>query len=261
MPSQIAAQMYTLRDHCKTNDDLARTCQQVRDMGFEAIQGSAGAFGSITAEDLKKILDDTGLKCIATHKGMDALRDVDRMVDYHQTIGCELTALGSFHGKTREEWLAFGKELDDIAKRSAERGLRVGYHNHSHEFAPFALPDRPAEIDPDEAPLPLLLRETDDLWFELDTYWVTAGGGDPAQWIRRCNNRIPAIHVKDMTVGQDRQQKMCEVGRGNLNWTRILEASKHAGVDWYIIERDSGDVDPFESLRISFQQLKEMGVR
>ena len=117
---------------------------------------------------------------------------------------------------------------------------------------------RPAQISPDRTPMAMMLRETDAMWFEVDTYWVAAAGADPAAWIRRCNNRIPAIHVKDLTVTRERQQKMCEVGRGNLNWTRILEASKHSGVDWYIIERDAGDLDPFESLRISFNGLKEM---
>ena len=257
----IAAQMYTLRDHCKTDEDLARTCQKVADMGFEGIQGSAGAFSTISAEALKKILDDTGLSCVATHKNRQELADIDAVCDYHQRIGCTLTALGSFNGQTRQEWIDFAKEFNDIAAKCEERGLRVGYHNHSHEFAPFGLADDPASISPDSTPLNIMLEHAPSVWLELDTYWVAMGGGDPAAWIKKCKGRIPAIHVKDMTVTPKREHKMCEVGLGNLNWPAILDACDDAGADHLIIERDAGDLDPFESLRLSRENLVKMGAR
>lgn len=53
---------------------------------------------------------------------------------------------------------------------------------------------------------------------------------------------------------------MCEIGRGNLNWPRILQSCKAAGVEWYLVERDSGDLDPFESLKISYEQLRSWGL-
>jgi hypothetical protein len=53
---------------------------------------------------------------------------------------------------------------------------------------------------------------------------------------------------------------MCEVGSGNLNWPAINAASSSAGVEWYLVERDSGDLDPFESLEISVRQMREMGL-
>ena len=58
----------------------------------------------------------------------------------------------------------------------------------------------------------------------------------------------------------ERVQKMCEVGAGNLNWPAILEVCKAAGVKWYLIERDDGDLDPFESLRISLENLNAMDI-
>jgi len=79
-------------------------------------------------------------------------------------------------------------------------------------------------------------------------------------WIRNCAGRIPAVHVKDMTITPDRHQKMCEVGAGNLNWPAILDACKSAGVRWYLIERDHGDLDPFKSLQISLENLNKMGI-
>ena len=58
----------------------------------------------------------------------------------------------------------------------------------------------------------------------------------------------------------NRQQVMAEVGEGNLNWPRILSAAAEAGVEWYIVEQDICQRDPFESLAISLRNLKAMGL-
>jgi sugar phosphate isomerase/epimerase len=54
---------------------------------------------------------------------------------------------------------------------------------------------------------------------------------------------------------------MAEVGEGNLNWPRILDAAKKAGVEWYIVEQDICERDPFDSLKISLENLKAMGIK
>jgi sugar phosphate isomerase/epimerase len=86
---------------------------------------------------------------------------------------------------------------------------------------------------------------------------VAHGGADPADWIERVSGRIPVVHFKDMTIDVDRVQKICEVGAGNLNWPRIVDACRKAGVESYMIERDNGDLDPFDSLAISIANMRE----
>lgn len=259
--TQIGVQMYTLREFCKTPADIAKTCKRLSDMGFGAVQASA--LGPIEPTELRKILDDNGLVCAATHRSVDQMRDTDTIVEEHQILGCELTALGGFgfgDGTSREQWEQFIGEFSEIGKTLAAKGLKIGYHNHSHELAPFATD--PAKLDPTDNPLQLLLKQLDpSVWFEIDTYWIAHGGGDPAAWIEACRGRIPAIHVKDMTISKQREHKMCEVGAGNLNWPRILEACRTAGVEWYLIERDTGDVEPFESLKISLENLQSWGIK
>jgi sugar phosphate isomerase/epimerase len=259
MATQIGAQMYTLKDHCKTPADIASTCRKLREIGFGAVQASA--LGPIEPGELRKILDDHGLVCAATHRSLDQMHDDPQaLIDEHRVLGCELTALGGFGfgGADENEWDGFIEQLNRVAERLARDGLRVGYHNHSHEWAPFDPPDR---ISPDRTPIGKLVDGlADQVWFELDTYWIAHAGADPAAWIRRCAGRVPAVHVKDMTITPDRRQKMCEVGAGSLNWPAILDACKSAGVRWYLIERDSGDLDPFDSLRISLENLNAMGI-
>ena len=132
----------------------------------------------------------------------------------------------------------------------AEGGLTFSYHNHSFEFEKFS----------DKVGLEILRAESDPKYFnlEIDTYWVQHGGGDPTEWILKCKGRIPLLHLKDM-ANQGGQPVMAEVGEGNLNWPRIQDAAKEAGVEWYLVEQDICRRDPFESLAISFRNLKAMG--
>jgi sugar phosphate isomerase/epimerase len=71
--------------------------------------------------------------------------------------------------------------------------------------------------------------------------------------------RVDVLHLKDMTI-RKRQQIMAEVGEGNLNWPAILEAAKAGGTKWYIVEQDTCERDPFESLEISLKNLQGMGL-
>jgi len=259
MATQIGAQMYTLRDHCKTPTDIAKTCEKLSKLGFGAVQASA--LGPIEPTELRKILDDNGLVCAATHCGFEQMRDEPQaIIDEHHILGCELTALGGFGfgGASEKEWDDFIHSFNAVVDKLGKDGLRVGYHNHSHEWAPFDTPDK---ISVDRTPISKLIAGLSaSAWFELDTYWVAHAGADPATYIRRCAGRIPAVHVKDMTLTPEREQKMCEVGAGNLNWPDILAACKDAGVKWYLIERDHGDLDPFDSLKISLENLNAMGI-
>ena len=94
-----------------------------------------------------------------------------------------------------------------------------------------------------------------------DIYWIQAGGGDPAAWVTRCAGRQPLLHLKDMAVSPEREQRMAEIGEGNLNWSAILKAAGEGGVEWYLVEQDHCyGRDPFESLAISYHNLVGMGL-
>lgn len=264
MATQLAAQMYTLRDHCKTPADIAKTCEKLKAMGFEAIQASAAGFSDIAADELKKILDDNGMVCAATHRSLEQLKDVQASIDYHETLGCKYAAIGGWGwqgGETESDWTQFISDFSDLAAKYEGSSMKIGYHNHSHEFAPFGWADAPEKISPEKTPYTMLEEKLGPAaFFEVDTYWVAHGGAEPSAWLKRLAGRVPAIHVKDMTINGKREHKMCEVGAGNLNWPGILAAAKEANVEWYIIERDAGDLDPFESLKISLANLKSWGM-
>ncbi len=253
MALNLAAQMYTLREFTKTPSDIAATLAKVKKIGYGAVQLSA--LGPIDPKELAKILHNEGLVCCATHVSLDQMKNQnEKTLEDHKLWGCKYTAIGGFFVKdapTTQTWTDFIREYNQVAQSYAGTGLSIGYHNHSHELAHYD--GKPA--------LQILIDGLDQsIWFEIDTYWITHGGGDPAAWIRKVKGRIPCIHLKDMVVNHQRQPLMAEVGEGNLNWPEILKACRESGVEWYIVEQDTCQRDPFESLAISLRHCHEMGL-
>lgn len=254
MPSTaIAAQLYTLRDFLKTPPDIAASLKKVKKLGYDAVQLSA--LGKIDPKELAKILQGEGLAVAATHVSPERIKnETQQVIDEHRLWGCKYTAIGGFFPKdaTTQTWRDFIADYNQSAARFKGSGIALGYHNHSHELVRY---------DGTTAMQMLVDGLSKDIWIEIDTYWITHGGGDPAAWIREVAGRIPCVHLKDMSITRERQQLMAEVGEGNLNWPAILKSCRDAGVQWYIIEQDNcNGRDPFESLGISLKNLKGMGI-
>ena len=150
-----------------------------------------------------------------------------------------------------ERDMSFEKFMEtwpQIAKKLKAGGKYFMYHNHDREF-----------IWQDGKPILEILAENipaEEMGFTLDTFWVQAGGGDPAQWLERLAGRIPCIHLKDYAYGRS----MAVVGEGNINFDRVFEKAEAGGTKYMLVEQDDchGE-DPVECLRRSYAYLKACG--
>lgn len=248
---QVAAQLYTLRDFCKTAEGLRETCRRVHEMGYRVVQVSG--IGPIPCEEVKAIMDETGLQICVTHVGFDAiLENPKEIARQHHLYGIADIGVGCM---PREYWdsfegqMIFADKMIEAAKVLKEYGLDLAYHNHSFEFTRFpegvgmeAMADRFME---------------NGVNFILDLYWVQAGGANPAEWIRRVAGHMNVVHFKDMTV-LDNHSAMAEIGEGNMNWQEIIRACDETGVKWAAVEQDTCQRDPFESMAISYRNLMKL---
>ena len=258
--SQVAAQLYTVRDFTQTRAGFARSMAKIAEIGYGAVQVSA--IGDIPDAEVKRIADDHGLTICNTHSSYELLlNDLDAVIEQHKLWDCQHVAIGSMPPDFRDSedgYRRFAVIGSEIGEKLAQAGLSFSYHNHSFEFVKFA----------GRTGLDILFDESDARYFqaELDTYWVQHGGADPAAWIGRLAGRMPVIHLKDMVMLPDENaprplQEMAEVGEGNMNFAAILQACRGAGVNWYAVEQDICQRDPFESLAISYRNLNALGLR
>lgn len=253
--------MYTVREHTKTAADLADTLKKISDIGYPAVQVSAvgamnGENPEVDAPTLRKMLDDSGLRCIATHRPWPNLADqTEEEIDFHQILACDYVAIGSVPHQifppTLEGYRAFVAATGPVIKKLEAAGIRFGHHNHAMEFF------RPEQGGPsledvliDEAPANLML--------ELDLYWIEHAGLNCVRILERSHGRVPVIHIKDKEVFEpSNNSRMAPIGEGNLDWDGILPACEAAGVDWYAVEQDQTYRDPFDCLKSSFEFLSE----
>jgi sugar phosphate isomerase/epimerase len=254
MKNVVGAQLYTVREFTKTIDGVAETLKKVADIGYTAVQISG--FGPVDPKEVVKMAQDNGLTIASTHRSWNAfLTDLDREIEIHKLWNCSHPAIG---GLPREYHTPDGlkrlrDELAPIAEKLAAEGMDFSYHNHNHELVKF---DGKTWLDMLYKQIPPEMLKA-----EIDTYWIQAGGADPAAWVAKCAGREPLLHLKDMIITPEREQRFAEIGEGNLNWPAILKAAKAGGVEWYLVEQDrSYDRDPFESLAISYRNLREMGL-
>ncbi|MBP5270099.1 MAG: sugar phosphate isomerase/epimerase [Clostridia bacterium] len=256
----IGAQLFTVRDYCKTPEDLKQSLKKCADMGYRAVQLSG--ICEVDASLLRSWLDEYSLEAPITHTAFGKIADdTDKVIADHKILGARYVGLGSVPDfrKSGCDKAVFDAALEKLApaiEKIHAAGLKFMYHNHNMEFCRF---------DGGQLCLDYLtsLFPAEKLGVTLDCYWVTAGGGDPVFWLDKLAGRTDCIHLKDMVYyGPESAVRMAPIGEGNLNHPAILEACERTGVGYAFVEQDHCyGRDPFECLEASLYNLRAMGAK
>jgi sugar phosphate isomerase/epimerase len=248
---KIALQLWTLRDHLRTAADVARSFARVRDIGYEHVQ--LGGLGPLPTAQVKALAAEAGLGICATHEdAREIVEEPTKVADRLSELGCRFTAYPHPHQPldTLDQVFKLADDLSRAGEVLRSRGQLLTYHNHALEFR---------KLD-GKAILDWLYERSDPVTVhgELDTYWVQAGGGDPAGYCARLSGRLPLLHLKDYGIDQQNLPVMAALGEGNLNFPIILREADAAGCEWFIVEQDRGFTDPFEAVAVSLRYLKAL---
>jgi sugar phosphate isomerase/epimerase len=249
--NQVAAQLYTLRDQIKTPADIAVSMKKVREIGYTSVQVSG--MGPIEESELMKILDGEGLTCCATHEPGDVIRkSPEIVVERLNKLSCKYTAYPYPSGvdfSNPNDVSSLASDLDKAGAALREAGQVLGYHNHAIEFLRVG----------GKTLLETIYDTTnsENLVGEIDTYWVQYGGGDPVAWCERLAGRLPLIHLKDYGYLPENKPAFAEIGCGNLDFKKIVSAAEASGCEWFIVEQDTCSGDPFDSLKMSFDYIRD----
>jgi sugar phosphate isomerase/epimerase len=250
--AQVACITFTIRDFIKTPEDFRTSMKKLADIGYQAVQISGMAPDVMPAEEIVAVCAENGLTICATHEpSQTVLDEPEEVVERLKNLGTKYTAYPyprDVDMRNPEDVATLIKKLDNAGKVLREAGQVLTYHNHALEFV--KLDGRPV--------LQHIYDRTDpiNLQAEIDTYWVQLGGGDPVEWCKMMNNRLPLLHLKDVGLGTDNSTTMVEIGNGNLNFKAIVAAAEASGCEWFIVEQDRCPGNPFDSLKQSFDYIK-----
>ena len=250
MKMELGAQTFTVRDYMQTTWDFREAMKRIAEIGYTCVQLSA--VGNVPVQAQRDICDEFGLKIVLTHTNPDRMiADPEGVIRDHDILGCDYIGIGMMNPKyQRAEWIdQFAKDFTTPAKKMRDAGKLLMYHNHNLEWTRLRDGRRIMDVLLEQMPADLM-------GVTLDTYWVQAGGGDPAQWLEKLAGRIPCIHLKDFAYGR----KMAVVGEGNINFDRVFEKAEAGGTKYMLVEQDDcyGE-SPFDCLKRSYQYLTACG--
>ena len=245
---RIGLALFTVRP--LMSRDFERTLQQVAGIGYRDVDMYIYESKREPAET-RAMLDRAGLACPSARVATPALyRGWDRFLDAANTLGARFITLANIPYEERlhlRDWQEIADVLNKAGEAARRRGLTLCYHNHSFELEPLE----------GKVPLDLLLASTDPalVKLQMDVYWMTHGGRNPAAEIRRLGSRVASLHLKDMDATPTRG--ITTVGRGIIDFRAVLAAAADAKVSHCFVEEDA-PADPLGAVRSSYAHLAQL---
>ena len=229
----ISAQLYTVRNAGTLDEQLA----VVAAAGIKYVEPFRFAgMKEPPADEFKALLDKHGLKVSGMHVNIGALiEETDRIAEYNKTIGNTrliVPALpASITPKDKAGWQAMGRLFASLARTFKEKGMQVGFHNHAVEL----------EVYDGKTGLEWFAEAAGpDVIFTVDVAWAARGGQDPAALLDKMKGHVWNIHAKDNapagTAADERGFAI--LGKGTVDWDKVLPAAKAAGAIFYTLEHD-----------------------
>jgi sugar phosphate isomerase/epimerase len=247
MTIPVGLQLYAVRESCA--QDFAGTLSQVGEMGYAAVE-FAGYYGN-SAPALRRMLDERGLKCCGTHTQLHTLLgdELPRTIEFNRALGNRFLIVPSLPAERRSSraaWLDTARVFNDIAARVKEHGLRVGYHNHRHEF----------QMMDGELPWDIFFGNTDaSVVMQLDMGHAVEAGADPAAVLQRYAGRATTVHLAEFSF----RNNQALLGEGDVQWREVLDACEHVGgTQWYIVEQETYPYPPLECAARCLTNLRRL---
>lgn len=268
----IGLQLYTLRDELQL--DPMKTLEVIREAGYKQLE----LMDTALLSRIHPVLQEMGVAVNSTHflspyltgnweplaafglKSPPKTHSFDTVLEEVAERNIRFLVFPFLFPEERgglDEYKRLSEKLNEAGEKCKAAGVSLCYHNHSFEFQPME----------ESSPFDVLYQETDPdlLNFELDVFWVSVAGFDPASFIREHKSRIKLLHLKDKKEGTPQTYKAISmpkdsfmpVGAGVLDFKEILSAASEAQVAHAFVEQDES-ADPVAGIRQSIRYLKQM---
>lgn len=241
MPAHdLSIQLYTLRENIA--EDLALTLERVAQIGFSQVE----PYNFVArADEYAEALAKNNLTAPTAHAPLLA-SDYDEVFTAAGQLGIT-TVIDPFipadQWQDEQSIKATAQKLNEAARRGAEYGIKVGYHNHDWEISTkinsmTALEYFATLLDP-------------EVVLEVDTYWVAVGGADVVELLTALAPRVVALHIKDGPQSKNHKEQVA-VGSGTMPIQNILNASNGMLL---VVELDDFDGEIFDAVAASHAYL------
>ena len=248
--NQISFQLYTARKYTPYRNVL----EFISSTGIKNIE--LFALSDFDDKEIKDLLEEFNLTSLSAHISFESLEEIDLIINKLKYLNIKhaiIPAPKAIPGKefadffkiSEEEWVNFAREISNKIQIFNDNGLTLGYHNHSYEFN---------ALSNGKFPIEYILDVNENLKFEIDLGWTTAGGANPIEWISKYQNQIIACHLKDFYSPSNMldHNNQTSIGEGFINWEKLLSAISQTPCEIIAIEHD----DPKDYKDYIFKSIK-----
>jgi sugar phosphate isomerase/epimerase len=240
----IGLELYSVR--AELPKDFTGVIEQIGKMGYQGVEFAGYHTWDKKPKELRKLLDDNGLKCCGTHTPLitlqgDALKST---IDLHKELGNKFLICPSLSAKDAQGWTNLAKQFNDIAAKAKEHDMLVGYHSHAGDYKKY---DGKTSWE-------IFFDNTNpEVVHQLDVGNTLSGGGDPIAMLKRYPGRTKTTHLKDHGGPKD-----AAIGEGEIDWKTLLETFESVGgTEWYIVEYESPN--PLPKIKVCLDNLHKWG--
>lgn len=260
MSYQIAIQLYSVRRELER--DPVDTLKKLREIGYTAVE--MAGYNDLPAAYFKGIFDTLGMRAISGHLSKETVEnDPYKVINDLKTLGSKYLAIPYLYGHFLPGGDRYAQCVDFFNKTGKlfkENGIQLLYHNHDTEFS--------RKINGDYM-LDVFYNSLDPEYIkaEIDTCWASFKGVDTPEYIKKYKGRMPVVHLKDYVLSDHeedgkivKRMHTCSFGSGVQDMKAVIEASKYAGAEVYVIEQDEpyGGMDIFECVKVGFDNLSKL---
>ena len=279
----VGLQLYTVG--AEMDSDPAGTLKAVAAAGYKQVELSP--LSKTPAKDLKKMLDDAGLKNPSGHYMLpDLMSKLPEMIELAHLFGQEYMIvtvpwvadpsrfkpdpqqgqigvfLAVINGLTLDDWKWNAEQFNRVGEQIKQSGLQLGYHNHNFEWKTYGSVTGYDEF--------LRLTDAGLVKLELDCGWATVAGQDPAVYLTKYSERYRLLHIKDFrkgftprttVMGKDPGAPVpTELGRGAIDYSRVLAAAQKAEIRGLFVEQEPPftEMPALEAIKVNYEYVKNL---
>lgn len=234
-PKSFGFQVWTIRE--KLVKDFPGTLKMMAGLGYKEVEmcsplgySNAGfePLNNMGRKEMKKIIEDVGLKCTSSHFNMGELRDhLENRIEWAHGLGMKQMMAASFwlpKDASVDDYRRAADELNAIGEKTKKAGIQMGFHNHHMEF----------EKRGDELIYDALLDQFDPELIKMQFQVAVVNiGYNAADYFRKHPGRFISAHLADWSSAKDAQ---VPIGQGDVDWDDFFEAAKTGGVKNFYVE-------------------------
>jgi len=234
----IGCQVWPLRSTLK---DFPAFAKQMAGIGVTRLElcspiGYGAEFASLAnGKEVRKILEDNGMKSESSHFSMEELRThQEKSIEWAKDVGITqmITAsLGDGNGgdnPTLDQVKKAAAEYNRIADVAAKAGMQQGLHNEGFEVS---MVDGKRTYD-----LLFELLDPKLVKFQFQMSTITAGLV-AADYFKKYPGRFFSMHLQDVDMKREKHPQVA-LGQGSIDWTKTFKAARTGGVKNYFVEQN-----------------------